>query len=91
MSEKTNERFYMGGWGSKWTPISKEYFETVIVDFFGRPYGWWHLPMLYENGSVSIIIKPKKHTNHIGLSRINGKFKQVRWGGKAFQSSPKTV
>lgn len=73
------ERFYMGG--RRWSPISREYFENVIVDFFGRPGGWWHFPMLYEQvGRFGLHITPKRHDNHNGFTRgSDNKFHPCTW------------
>ena len=45
--------------GDHWMPIDQRYFETIIVDFIGRPDGWWHTWVLYRNDQLSIKIKPK--------------------------------
>jgi hypothetical protein len=63
-----------------WLLIDQKYFETILVDFMGRPDGWWHSWILYTNDQISIKIKPKQHNNHNGWSRgYDGKFKKVKW------------
>lgn len=73
------QKYWLGG--RRWTPITKDYFETILVDFFGRPDGWWHLPLLLEvPDKIGIHCKPKKHNNYRGYTRDHdGKFKPCRW------------
>lgn len=52
-------RYYMTT-GHRWLPITQEYFETILVDFFARPDGWWHEYLLFDDGKVKLLIKPKK-------------------------------
>lgn len=77
----SNEKYFSSGWGGRWTPITREYFETILIDFFGRPDGWCSTRLLMEiPGKIGIHCKPKKHNNHHGLSRdYNGNFRPVHW------------
>lgn len=73
------EKFWSAS-GHRWVLIDQKYFETILIDFFGRPDGWWHGWLFYENNQLRILIKPKKHTNRNGYARdYNGKFHLVRW------------
>lgn len=67
--------------GAHWLLIEPDYFETILVDFFGRPYGWWHHCLLYEEkGKFGLIIKPKSHNNRHGYARdAQGNFRKVYW------------
>lgn len=76
------EKYYYNN-GRRWIVIDRQYFETVLVDFFGRPHGWWNSPLFFQNEKVGVYIKPKEHINHLGFTRNGqGKFRRAIWANQ---------